>query len=172
MKKAPILLGMAAALWVGCGGGPSPRPEAKTNDPAEIKALEDRFMTAFNAKDVNAIMSCYVPDESLLVFDVIPPRQYVGAKAYRKDWEDFFSAFPGPVTAEISDLDVTAGDTVAYGHSIQHVVLTGKDGKKLDMTVRVTDGYKKIDGKWLISHEHVSVPVDLMTAKPDLSSKP
>ena len=42
----------------------------------------------------------------------------------------------------------------------------------MDLTVRVTDVYKKIKGKWLIVHEHVSVPVDLDTDKPDLQSKP
>lgn len=41
----------------------------------------------------------------------------------------------------------------------------------MEVTVRVTDGYKKINGQWLISHEHVSVPVDLATMKPDLDSK-
>jgi ketosteroid isomerase-like protein len=38
--------------------------------------------------------------------------------------------------------------------------------------VRVTDVYKKINGNWLVIHEHVSVPVDLDTGKPDLTSKP
>ena len=38
--------------------------------------------------------------------------------------------------------------------------MTDKKGKKMDMTVRVTDGYKKVNGQWLISHEHVSVPVN------------
>jgi ketosteroid isomerase-like protein len=33
------------------------------------------------------------------------------------------------------------------------------------MTVRVTDGYKKVNGQWLIAHEHVSIPVDLATMK-------
>jgi ketosteroid isomerase-like protein len=42
----------------------------------------------------------------------------------------------------------------------------------IDLTVRVTDVYRKINGTWLIVHEHVSVPVDLDTGKPDLSSKP
>jgi len=37
---------------------------------------------------------------------------------------------------------------------------------------RVTDVYRKIKGNWLIVREHVSVPVDLNTGKPDLSSKP
>jgi hypothetical protein len=40
------------------------------------------------------------------------------------------------------------------------------------LTVRVTDGYRKINGKWLITQEHVSVPVDLETGKADLTSKP
>jgi hypothetical protein len=38
--------------------------------------------------------------------------------------------------------------------------------------VRVTDDYRKLAGKWKIVQEHVSVPVDLGTMKPDLLSKP
>jgi ketosteroid isomerase-like protein len=40
------------------------------------------------------------------------------------------------------------------------------------LIVRVTDVYKKAHRRWLIVHEHVSVPVDLDTGKPDLASKP
>jgi len=47
-----------------------------------------------------------------------------------------------------------------------------KQGNKLDLTVRVTDVYRKARGLWQIIHEHVSVPVDLETGKPDLASKP
>ncbi len=64
---------------------------AATADEAAIRALEDRFAAAVNAGDVNAIMKSYVPDQSLVVFDVVPPRQYLGADAYRKDWVDFFA---------------------------------------------------------------------------------
>jgi SnoaL-like domain len=78
----------------------------------------------------------------------------------------------GPVTVELTDLDVAADRNLAYSHSIQHVAGTDKQGKKLDLTVRVTDVYKKARGRWLIIHEHVSVPVDLDAGKPDLSSKP
>jgi ketosteroid isomerase-like protein len=38
--------------------------------------------------------------------------------------------------------------------------------------MRLTDVYRRINGQWLIEHEHVSVPVDLDTGKPDLASKP
>ena len=52
-------------------------------DIADIKAVEDQFMTAFRAKDVNAIMELCVPDESLVVFDVTPPSQRNGAHGAR-----------------------------------------------------------------------------------------
>ena len=159
------------ALLAGCAGCNKAAPDTSAQDQSDIQALEDHFVAAVVAKDVTAIMSVYVPDQSLTVFDVLPPLEYTGAAAYQKDWHDTFALFPGTVEASISDLEITTGGNVAYSHSIQHVSLTDKDGKKLDITVRVTDGYKKIGGHWLIAHEHVSVPVDLATLKPDLNAK-
>jgi hypothetical protein len=60
---------------------------APATEEAKIRALQAQFAVAFNAKDADAIMKVYVPNESLLVFDVVPPRQYVGADAYRRDWQ-------------------------------------------------------------------------------------
>ena len=141
-------------------------------DEAAIRALESRFAAAFNAKDLDAIMKVYVPDESLLVFDVVPPRQYAGAKAYRKDWQDLLGMFPGPLKFEVSDLHVFASGRLGYGYSIQHLSGADAKGQTIDLTVRVTDVYRKIKGRWLVVHEHVSVPVDLATGKPDLASTP
>jgi len=153
--------------------GALPTPvQAAAGDEAGIRALEARFAAAVSAKDVNAVMKVYLPDESLVVFDVVPPRQYVGAKAYRKDWTDFLGSFNGPLKFEISDLSVMADGTMGFSHSIQHVTGTDTKGQPVDLTVRVTDVYRKIKGNWLVVHEHVSVPVDLDTGKPDLSSKP
>jgi ketosteroid isomerase-like protein len=45
-------------------------------------------------------------------------------------------------------------------------------GQPIDLTVRDTAAYRKIGGNWLVVHEHISVPVDLATGKPDLESKP
>ena len=167
MQRSISTLAGLFALALLAAAGP-----ARADSKAEIKALEDQFVAAFKAKDVDAIMKVYVPDQSLFVFDVVPPRQYVGAAAYRKDWQEFLGNFNGPITVELKDLDVLADHNLAYGHSIQRVAGTDKAGKPLDMTVRVTDVYRKIKGHWLIIHEHVSVPVDLATGKPDLASKP
>ncbi len=162
-----IVRAILVALSIMAFGSP-----ARADARADIRALEERFVAAFKAKDLDGIMKVYAPDQTLVVFDVVPPRQYVGASAYRKDWQTFLDSFEGPITVELSDLDVAADRNLAYSHSIQHVAGTDKQGKKLDLTVRVTDVYKKVRGRWLIVHEHVSVPVDLDAGKPDLTSKP
>jgi len=151
----------------------APRASGAKNDEQEIRALEDRFAAAFRAKDANTIMTAYVPGAELFVFDVTPPRQHVGFDDYKKDWQDFFATFPGPVDKfEVQDLSIVTDGNLAYSHSIQPAILTAKDGSKFNLTVRITDCYRKINGKWLITQEHVSVPVDMETGKGDLASKP
>jgi ketosteroid isomerase-like protein len=170
MKK---LLLMAALLAFGAAMyALAFRAEAKTDNKAEISALEDHLMSSIRAKDLDGVMSVYVADDSLFVFDVIPPRQYVGANAYREDWKGVLASFKGPITAQITDLSITSNNNLAFGHSVQRFSGSDHNGKNIDWTLRVTDCYRKIKGKWLIVHEHYSVPVDLQTAKADLTSKP
>ena len=78
---------VAAVAVAGCMAAGTAR--ASSSDEAAIRALAAQFSKAFVAKDIDAIMKVYVQDDSLVVFDVVPPRQYVGPKAYRKDWEAF-----------------------------------------------------------------------------------
>lgn len=167
--KRVMLAVMAVAVLAGTV---AVRADDNAKDEAEIKAIHQRFAAAFKAKNVESIMTAYVPDESLVVFDVVPPRQYVGAKAYRKDFEDLFAGFASIDSFEITDLTVETDGKLAYARSIQHATATDKDGKKMDITIRVTDVFRKINGQWLIIHEHSSVPVDLTTGKADLTSKP
>jgi ketosteroid isomerase-like protein len=169
------LAAAAAAGLATPGSVRAAEPAAETSagsDKAAIEALEKGFEVAFRAKDVDAIMKAYQPGPHLFVFDVTPPRQHVGWEDYKKDWQELFAAFPGPVTVDITDLEITTVGTVAYSHSVQSGHLTATDGSKVNLTVRVTDVYRKIHGHWLIVQEHVSVPVDLASGKPDLLSKP
>jgi ketosteroid isomerase-like protein len=145
---------------------------ADSNDIVQIQTLENNLAAAAEARNLDAIMKTYVPDETLFVFDVIPPREYVGAKAFRKDWDEFLGSTKGPLKYSITDVAVVVVSDVAYGHSIQRIVATGVKGDPLDLTTRVTDVYRKLRGKWMIVQEHISIPVDLDTGKPDYASKP
>ncbi len=169
----PLLMLALLAACVGCNTAP-PDTSAQHQadiDQADLKALEETWLAAVKAKDLNAIMAVYVSDPNMIVFDTSTPLQYVGTDAYRKDWQSFLASMPGPVEATISNLEITTGGSAAYSHSIQHISGIGAHGEKIDQTVRVTDGYKKINGHWLIAHEHVSIPIDMAPAKADPAAK-
>ena len=166
-----ILSALSVAILVSANAAAADQPAADT-DKAAIQALEDTYNEGFTSKDVDKLMSVYAPGKQLFVFDVVPPREYKSWEAYKKDFEELFSAFPGPVKNTISEQTVHVVGSVAYGHNIQTSEFTGKDGTKVKIVDRTTDIYRKMNGKWLIVEEHNSVPVDLSNMKPDLLSKP
>ncbi|MGH7024829.1 MAG: YybH family protein [Caulobacteraceae bacterium] len=182
MKSTTCILMSALLIGIGSGAGAATAPAATPAKPtagpakagpsneARIRALEARFVDAVRAKNVNAIMRVYAPD--VFVFDVVPPRQYVGAAAYRKDWQGYVEHFKGQVKFDVSDLRIIVSGDMAYSHSIQTISGVDAKGTSTPMTVRVTDVYRKHGGAWKIVQEHVSVPVDLDTDKPDLTSAP
>jgi len=158
-----------AALLVAVVGAGSPPPQA--TDEEQIHAMMLTFSAAFRAKDVNAIMAMYDRSGDLVAFDVSPPLRYVGWDAYKKDYEQFFALFTGPIEDRYDDLTVDVEGPVAYSYDTERISGTLTTGHKAAMVVRATDIYRKIDGKWLIVHEHVSVPVDLMTGKAVFEAK-
>ena len=166
MQNKTIAIGLALSAMLTLAN------VARADDKADITALENRFAAGIRAKGPEAVMANYIPGETLVVFDIIQPRQYVGNDGYKKDWAGVFAGCADSPTMEISDLDITSDGKLAFSHSIQHFVCTDAKGGKLDLTMRATDAYKKVNGKWLIVHEHFSAPVDLATGKADLTSKP
>ncbi len=169
MKVRGCLLGIALlTTLVSCT---SSRNDGNAADEQAIRAIYDQYSAAVRSRNVDAIMAIYAPDDGLIAFDAFPPRQYVGAASYRKAYEGFFAAYPGPVTSEISDLKITTDGTLGFASSIDRWVATSSDGKATEIVFRGTNGLRKINGKWLIVHEHVSVPVDPVTGQADFLSK-
>jgi ketosteroid isomerase-like protein len=132
---------------------------AKSTDTAEIEALEQRLIDGIKAKDVKQIMSCYSDD--LFAYDVVPPRQYVGAAAFQKPWEGFLGMFKGPINVEVNDLMINSDGEIAYSCGVQLVTGTTNEDKPFDSTFRITDVYRKRHGKWVIVQEHISLPPDV-----------
>jgi ketosteroid isomerase-like protein len=61
---------------------------------------------------------------------------------------------------------------VAFGHSLKRVSATTTDGQKLDMWWRATICYRRIDGAWMVTHEHASVPFDVASGRASLDLEP
>lgn len=141
----------------------------KSNE-AEIRQWLDRWVKAFRAHDVNAIMALYAP--GVAAYDLMPPLQYLGADAYRRNYEVLLAQYRGPIDIELRDLHIIASDGVAFAASLQRISGTLTYGQKSDVWVRVTTGFQKINGKWLGTHDHISVPADLASGKAMLYLKP
>ena len=140
------------------------------HDEAQIRQLIEQLVQALHAKDLNTLMSYYAPD--ILTFDILPPLQYQGIDAYRKNFEAWFAAVQGPIEYETRDLRIMTGDTVAFCHSLNRVRSTRTTGETTETWVRVTVGFRKMEGAWRITHEHVSVPCDLETSHASLDLQP
>ena len=136
----------------------------------EIRALLDQLADAIRAKDVNALMANYAPDVE--TFDLLAPLQHSGSDAIRKRVSEWFSSFEGPIDYEMHNLSVTAGDDVAFCHSLTGSSGTQKDGTEIEMWWRATNGFRKIGGKWIVTHGHSSEPFDAKSGKALLELKP
>ena len=137
---------------------------------AQIRAIIDERSKAVAVKDINGAVSHYAPD--IVSFDVVNPLQHIGSGSSRKRAEEWFSSFQGPIGYEIRDLSITVAETLAFSHGLSHVSATRIDGGQLDMWWRTTVCFRKLDGKWMITHEHNSVPIDAVSCKASLDLKP
>ena len=137
----------------------------------EIKAIQWSIARAAERRDLDGIMSHYVRGDRLFVFDMYPPRAYIGWDAFRGDWKNFIDALKGPISYKLGELEAESDGEFGYTHMIQYIRGTTQDGKPFVLNLRETDVYRKIDGKWMIVHVHASVPVDLKTAQGDFLSK-
>ena len=126
---------------------------------SEIRQLMDGWIGAVRAKDVNGAVSHYAPE--IVSFDLAPPLQYRGVEALRGSLAEWFRTFRGPVGYEIRDLSIMVADGVAFCHSLHHISGARTTGEHTDVWVRGTVGFRRIDGEWMVSHEHLSVPFEM-----------
>jgi uncharacterized protein (TIGR02246 family) len=126
------------------------------NDEVAVRDLIEAWADSVRRKDYDGILRSHAAD--FVMFDVPPPFKSVGLEAYRKTWDVFFSWSSDPVCFEIQDMDVTAGADVAFAFASMRCEGPGADGKPEPLDFRLTIALRKIDGRWMIAHEHHSVP--------------
>jgi ketosteroid isomerase-like protein len=139
-------------------------------DEADIRQRIDKLVEAVRAMDLEGVKPIYAAD--IVSFDIVPPLQHLGAEAKWKNWVDVFTAYQRPLGYEIRDLTITVGGDVAFGHSLNRISGTLKNGNKSGYWVRWTTCFRKIDGNWLIAHDQVSVPLDVESGRALLNLEP
>jgi ketosteroid isomerase-like protein len=146
-------------------------PENDTSaDEAQIRALIVDRLKAVRTRDLNAATAHVAM--GIVSFDVVNPLQTLGSEACRRRTEDWFASFQGEIGCDIRDLNITVGHDVAFSRSLYRVTGNKVGGEKVHMYWRATACYQKLDGKWVIVHEHNSVPFDPRNGKASVDLKP
>jgi uncharacterized protein (TIGR02246 family) len=125
------------------------------DDAAQIRALIERWATAVHAGDLDAVVSDHAED--IVMFDVPPPENGVrGIDAYRNTWPPFFTWQAEGASFDVVELEVTAGDDVAYAFALLRCGTPDELQADPDYQLRLTIGLRKVRGRWVVAHEHHS----------------
>jgi len=125
-------------------------------DVTAIRAQIEAWAAAVRARDMAGMLRNHSAD--MVMFDVPPPLRLRGIAAYEASWPQFFDASPKPIRFDIMDLQITAGNDVAFAVALMRCAVI--EGGNADLDFRLTVGLRKIDGRWIVTHEHHSIPAE------------
>jgi uncharacterized protein (TIGR02246 family) len=129
-----------------------------TDDEAQIRTLIERWAEAVHTGDLACVLEDHASD--IVMFDVPPPPDGVrGLDAYRATWPPFFEWQRQGASFDIVELDVTAGEDVAFAHALLRCGTEAELTRDPANRLRLTIGLRREDGRWIVSHEHHSFPL-------------
>jgi uncharacterized protein (TIGR02246 family) len=130
----------------------------KTQDQVAIKNLIENWARAVRNRELSGALAHHSKD--ILMFDVPGPLQSKGIEAYKKTWDLFFSWAQDSGVFDIKEMNITAGEDVAFAAALMRCAGREKNGDKTELDFRLTISLRKVDGQWTIVHEHHSLPAE------------
>ena len=127
---------------------------------SQIAELLDSQSQAVRAKNVDRLISLYSPTSSITTCTSAPVR---GSAALRGRFSQWFDGYNGAIDMQTHDVHVLGSEDFAVACRFSRVSGTLKNGHEVGSWVRVTSTCQRSDRGWVITHEHVSLPVDLMS---------
>lgn len=134
----------------------TPDGKSASSIEAVLRKRIEELAQAIRDKDIDRLMTFYA--SNVVVFDVRPPLDTRGSQAYRQNFERWFSSFEGPLSFDLHELHVTAGESTAFCHYLALIVGPRPDGRTSGYWARGTTCFERRDGEWLVTHEHISMP--------------
>jgi uncharacterized protein (TIGR02246 family) len=128
-----------------------------TEDERQIRSLIERWAEAVHTGELDRVLADHSAD--IVMFDVPPPKEGVrGIDAYRETWPPFFEWQRRGAVFEIVELDVTAGEDVAFAHALLRCGTAEELRQDADLRLRLSIGLRNEGGRWVVAHEHHSFP--------------
>jgi ketosteroid isomerase-like protein len=137
---------------------------------SDVRALLASWSEAARLKDIDRLMSLYSSD--IVYFDVVPPLKFNGSAAVRSNFLRWFDGWKSLIGLEIRDLNILASGDIAAAHMLVRASGTLKDGREVGYWVRATVCCQRSDNRWLITHEHISLPVDFKSGRAVMDAMP
>jgi len=141
------------------------------NVDQEIRQRMEAWKQTFQAKDVDGMMAFYASGDTFTAFDIMPPLEFHGGEMWRENWTSFFALWDGSPTIEMYDVRIHASGELAIFRAVAHLQGTTA-GHEAEVWSRQTICLRRMDGQWLMIHNHISVPIDFATGHALLSLKP
>lgn len=127
-------------------------------DEVAIRALFAELEEGMRLRAPERIVACYAEDA--VTFTLAPPLRHTGLDA--RDPEalaGWMAGFAGPITIEHRDLSIVVSGDVAFVHGLSRMAAVPVGYPEgFSMWMRTTVGLQRRDGRWLVTHEHESVP--------------
>jgi ketosteroid isomerase-like protein len=90
---------------------------ADSSNETQIRALVENWTRAVHTRDMEGALARRTDD--VVMFDVPLPLQSKGIADCKKTWDLFFKySKGGPGSFDLSELEITAGDAVAFAHAL------------------------------------------------------
>lgn len=133
-------------------------PTPMSDDEVAVRALIERRADALRNKSAAETIATQTAD--YVQYPLTGALGHAGTTAMTEaDFDAIFAGFDGPISYETRDVHVTVGDRVAVSRSLAKISASLSAGADLSMWFRKTLVFEKVDGVWLINHEHESVPI-------------
>jgi uncharacterized protein (TIGR02246 family) len=143
----------------------------------EVGALLDERVDACRAKDIDRLMALYSPD--VVYFDVVPPLHFTGTDPVRRNFQRWFDEYEGPIGLTTVHQQVAVSGDVAFAHMMHHDTgpldadsATHEQVEDRSLWLRSTVCLRRAEHGWRITHEHISLPVDLRSMQAVLDLTP
>jgi ketosteroid isomerase-like protein len=123
----------------------------------EIRQVIEAKAALLRTGDVKAMLAYCAPQ--VRSFSLAPPLGTVADSSDPEPTERWIATFEAPPRREVTQLEVTTDGDVAFATSIDSLTATPRGATEpFTLWFRVTLGLRRLDGRWLITHEHQSVP--------------
>jgi uncharacterized protein (TIGR02246 family) len=120
-----------------------------SDDVTQIRDLIERWADAVHAGDLETVVADH--GDEIVMFDVPPPERGVrGIDAYRETWPPFFEWQRQGASFEIEELDVIAGEDVAFAYALLRCGTPDELQRDPENRLRLTIGLRKDNGRWIV----------------------